>query len=160
MIRNLTPPKNDAGYVSGRLPCVKSISKRGMVHKGDVPWIRKNQSVQTSFALTTGMLRRLPNLPLAPMFLSSVLFVRLAARPSGHTAFMPISGSATDSLLLPTFLSASSYLNLRRMACNAYGRPDLNSPSLTTRRRRRRMCLLLSLKPTGLGSPSTRSKIF
>lgn len=117
MIRNLMPPKNDVGYVSGRLPCVKFISKRGVVCKGDVSWIRKNQSVQTSFTLTTGMPRHLLNLPFAPMFLSSVVFVQLAAQPSGHTASMPISRSATNSLLLPTFLSMSSYLNLRRMAC-------------------------------------------
>ena len=160
MIRNSTPPKNDVGCVSGQHPCVKFISKRAVARKGDVPWIRRNQSAQTLFALTTGMQKHLLNPHHAPMFRSFAPFVQLAVRPSGHTVFMPISESATDLLLSLTFHLASNYLSLRKMVCNAFGRLVSSGPKLIAQRKSgSKMCLLRFLRPTVPGFQSTQSKL-
>lgn len=157
MIWNLMHLKNSLGYASGQHPCVKSMSKTGVVWRGDIPLIKKNQIVQTWSFSTMGTLQHLQKPPLARMFLPFALSVQQAARLSRHTVSMPITENVTSSLPSPTFPPIFTYLNLRKMACNTFGKLVSSNTSPTIQRISCETNLLPSLKPTVQGFPSCKS---
>lgn len=138
-------------------PMCQIYVKNGCGVKGRYSVDQKNQIVQTWSFSTMGTLQHLQKPPLARMFLPFALSVQQAACLSRHTVSMPITENVTSSLPSPTFPPKFTYLNLRKMACNTFGKLVSSNTSPTIQRISCETNLLPSLKPTIQGFPSCKS---